>query len=191
MAGLIAVGYFLASLLFDLLLFALWARIFLRYFRISSLNSFSRLIYTLTNPILYPIHFLFKYRERAQQKYDWITLVAIVLVEIIKISLLSLILMQTLLPPVLFIIYVLADLIIQPCTLLFYAILIRVIMSYVNPHWRHPFADFLVVITQPLLIVGRKIIPDISGFDFSPFVMMALLKVITLFIQASLPIHML
>ena len=71
--------------------------------------------------------------------------------------------------PILFILlYVLADLIIQPCNLLFYAIIIRVIMSYANPGWQHPLADFLRLLTEPLLILGRKIIPDISGFDFSP-----------------------
>ena len=87
--------------------------------------------------------------------------------------------------------YVLADLIIQPCNLLFYAILIRVIMSYVNPKWQHPATDFLRIITEPLLILGRKIIPDISGFDFSPIIMMIILKIITLFIGASLPWNLL
>ncbi|HFD2358171.1 TPA: YggT family protein, partial [Legionella pneumophila] len=37
------------------------------------------------------------------------------------------------------------------------------------------------------LRLGRIIVPDISGFDFSPFIIMVILKIITLFLSASLP----
>ncbi len=83
--------------------------------------------------------------------------------------------------------YLVADLIIQPCNILFYAILIRAIMSFVNPTWQHPLAYFLYQLTEPLLILGRRIIPNISGFDFSPLIIMVILKVITLFIESNLP----
>ena len=46
---------------------------------------------------------------------------------------------------------------------LFYMILIRVIMSFVNPHWQGPLADFLRLLTEPLLKLGRRVVPDISG----------------------------
>lgn len=191
MAGFVAVGYFLVSLLFDLILFTLWLRVALRYFRVSSLNPFSRLVYTLTNPLIAPIYSLFRYKDQARQRYDWPVVIVIVLVEFIKITLLSLIVFHKVLPTAWLIIYVLADFIIEPCNLLFYALLIRVIMSYANPNWRHPVADIISVITQPLLILGRKIIPDISGFDFSPLLMMLILKIITLFINSYLPAQLL
>jgi YggT family protein len=191
MSGFVAVGYFLISLIFDLILFTLWSRVALRYLRISSINPFSRLIYSLTNPVVTPLHYLLKYKDQTKQKYDWPVLIIIFLVELLKIIILSLIVFQTILPVPYLMLYVLADFIIQPCNLLFYAILIRVVMSYVNPQWNHPIAEFLRVLTLPLLILGRKIIPDISGFDFAPFVMMIILKIITLFIQASLPWNLL
>ena len=191
MSGFIAVGYFLISLFFDVILFALWTRVALRYFRISSLNPLSRLIYTLTNPVVSPLYYLLRYRDSAKQKYDWPVLALIFLIEILKVVFLNLVLFQNLLPFVYILIYALADFIIQPCNFLFFAILIRVIMSYINPYWNHPVADFLKVLTQPLLILGRRIIPDISGFDFSPFIIMIILKIITLFISASLPIPLL
>jgi YggT family protein len=191
MSGLIAVGYFLISLLFDVILFTLWTRVALRYLRISSLNPFSRLIYTLTNPIIGPLYSLFRYKDIAKQRYDWPVLIIIFLVEILKVVILCYVVFQALFPFVYILLYALADFIIQPCNLLFFAILIRVIMSYINPFWNHPIADFLRALTEPLLILGRKIIPDISGFDFSPFIMMIILKVITLFINASLPLRLL
>lgn len=187
MSGFTAVGFFLTSLFFGVIIFTLWLRIALRYLRVSTLNPFSRLIHSVTDPIVRPFNLLFKQKYHPGQKYDWMAFCVLVLVELIKIICLSLILFHAIIPFVYLILYVLADLIIQPCDLLFYAILIRVIMSYVNPGWQHPIADFLRLLTEPLLILGRKIVPDISGFDFSPFIIMIILKVITLFISASLP----
>lgn len=187
MSGFTAVGFFLTSLLFGLIIFALWLRIAIRYFRVSTLTPFSRLIYSVTDPIISPLNTLFRLKHQPGQRYDWMTFAVLVFVELLKIICLSLLAFHKLIPSLFLFIYVLADLIIQPCDLLFYAILIRVIMSYVNPGWQNPVADFLRVLTEPLLILGRKLVPDISGFDFSPFIIMIILKIITLFISASLP----
>lgn len=187
MSGFTTVGFYLVSLFFSLIIFTLWIRISLRFLRISALNQFSQLIHTLTNPLVNPLNVLLGQKYKPGQRFDWIAFAVLVLIEFIKITLLGLLVYKTLLPLLLICIYVVADLIIQPCDLLFYAILIRVIMSYTNPGWQHPIADYLRILTQPLLILGRKIIPDISGFDFSPFIMMIILKVITLFISAYLP----
>ena len=187
MSGLLAVVYFLISLLFSSIIFTLWIRIALRYFRVSTLSPFSQLIYTFTNPLVNPFNKLLNQKYQPKQKYDWVAFGVLILVEVIKIACLSLVMYNTLLPFLYFIVYVLADVIIQPCDLLFYAILIRVIMSFANPGWQHPLSNFLRLVTEPLLSIGRRIVPDISGFDFSPFIIMIILKIITLFISYSLP----
>lgn len=187
MSGFTAVGIFLTGLFFNLIIFTLWIRIALRFLRISALNPFSRLIHTITDPIVRPFNLLLRQKYHPGQRYDWMAFGVLILIELIKIICLSLLHFHAVMPFLFLILYVVADLIIQPCDLLFFAILIRVIMSYVNPGWQHPIADFLRLLTQPLLILGRKIVPDISGFDFSPFIIMIILKVITLFISASLP----
>lgn len=191
MSGLITVAHFLTFIFFNLIIFAFWARFALRFLRISSLNSFSRLIYTLTNPIINPFYSLIRYRDKATQRYDWPVLIILFLVELLKILILGLVVFQTLLPLSITLLFASADYIIQPCNFLFFALLIRVLMSYINPHLNHPLVSFLYSLTNPLIYIGRKIIPDISGFDFSPFIMMIILKVITLFIQASLPLNLL
>lgn len=187
MSGITAVGIFLTSLVFGILIFTLWLRIALRFFRVSALSPLSQVVLSITDPIIKPLNSLFKLKYLPGQKYDWMAFVILVLVEFLKIICLSLLAFHTLMPIGYTVLYVFADLIIQPCDLLFYAILIRVIMSYVKPDWQHPVADFLRLLTQPLLIMGRKIVPDISGFDFSPFIIMVILKIITLFISAYLP----
>lgn len=187
MAGFTVVGFFLTSLIFGLVIFTLWIRIALRYLRISALSPFGRLIHSFTDPMIRPIQLLLKKGYQPGQRYDWMAFVVLVVIELLKIICLSLLKFHAIIPVLYLVLYVIADLIIQPCDLLFYAILIRVIMSYVNPGWQHPIADFLRLLTQPLLILGRKIVPDISGFDFSPFIILIILKIITLFISASLP----
>lgn len=187
MSGLSAVGFFLISLLFNFLLFTLWLRIALRYLKVSSLNPLSHSIAALTNPLVRPVALLLRHGTSLPQQYDWPAFFTLFLVNTVKIICLSLIAFHAVLPWTYLFLFILADLIIQPCNILFYAVLIRVLMSYVNPQWRHPIADFLYLLTEPLLIWGRKVLPDISGFDFSPFVVLVILKVITLFISASLP----
>ncbi|KTD74026.1 YggT family protein [Legionella tucsonensis] len=187
MSGLIAVTLFIVSLFFSVVIFSLWLRIALRYLRVSALNPVSQLIYRITNPIVNPIQLISKQPYKPGQKYDIPAIITLLLVELLKIICTSLLVLNGLIPIVFIFIYIIADLIIQPCNLLFFAILIRVIMSFINPEWQGPIADFLRLLTEPLLKLGRKIIPDISGFDFSPFIIIALLKIITLFINANLP----
>ncbi len=191
MAGITVVGMFLTSLVFGILIFTLWIRIALRLLRISALSPLSQVVLSITDPIIKPLNSLFKQKYKPGQKYDWMAFIVLVAVEFLKIICLSLLAFHTLMPFGYTLLYVFADLIIQPCDLLFYAILIRVIMSYVKPDWQHPVADFLRLLTEPLFILGRKIIPDISGFDFSPFIIMIILKIITLFIGAYLPLKIL
>lgn len=187
MFGLTSVALFLVSLVFSLLIFTIWLRMALRYFRISALNPLSQLIHTITTPLIEPIQLVVKQKPKPGDLYDIPAIILLVLVELIKIILISLIVFHGIMNLGYLILYVLADLILQPCDLLFFAILIRLIMSFVNPAWNGPIADFLRILTEPLLKLGRKIIPDISGFDFSPFIILMILKVITLFINANLP----
>ncbi|MBI2785055.1 MAG: YggT family protein [Legionella longbeachae] len=187
MSGIIAVAVFIVSIVFSLIIFSLWLRMALRYLRISAVHPVSQLIYKMTNPIVNPIQLVFKQKYQPGQKYDIPALIVLIIVEILKIISISLLTFHTILPIRLVLVYVFADLIIQPCDILFFAILFRVIMSFVNPRWQGPVADFLRLLTEPVLKLVRRFIPDIAGFDFSPFIIMLLLKMITLFINASLP----
>lgn len=190
MSGIFAVVYFLVTLFFSLALFVLWARIFLRYFKISSLQPVCQAVKTFTDPFVKPLENLISSKETAPKQYDWSCFALIVIVEIIKFILLSFLLYKAMMPLSYLILFVLTDLIVQPCNLLFYLILIRVVMSWINPKWHDPMSDVINTITDPLLKLGRSIIPDISGFDFSPYIIMVILKVITLFMSASMPLRL-
>lgn len=191
MAGLLSVGYFLASLIFGLILFVLWLRIALRYYRVSTLHPIGQLIFNLTNPV-FSLFEKSLYSGKKLPQYDWLTFVAIILVEFCKFITFGWLAFQKMLPVSYLLLFVLADLIVQPLNILFYALIIRIIFSWFNPQWQqHPAADILKLLTNPLLKLGRKITKGESGVDFGPWIVLCILKVITLFITASLPLHLL
>lgn len=187
MSGFTSVGYFLLSLFFSIVTFVLWARFGLRYFRISSLHPISQSINTLTNPIVKPLEGLFKSSNTRANRYDWACFSALVITELLKFIFISLLFFSAIPPLILLLLYTLADLVIQPCNLLFYAVIIRVVMSWVNPHWKSPLTDLVYLITNPSIHMAQRVVPIISGIDFSPFVVIIALKVITLFVGSSLP----
>nr|CRH07642.1 conserved membrane protein of unknown function [Candidatus Magnetococcus massalia] len=49
-------------------------------------------------------------------------------------------------------------------------ILIRVLLSWVNPDPYNPIVQFLIRATEPVLAPLRRIIPTLGGMDFSPIV---------------------
>lgn len=192
MNGLISVANFLLTTTFSLMIMLLWLRFVLRYLRVSHLNPVSQIVHRFTTPLLGFAERMVYAKITRLPRYDWVCFGAIVLLEAVKFLLLVWLNYSAVLPLAALILFVLASLIVEPCNILFYAILIRVILSWLRPDWeRHPMASILILITEPPLHLGRKIIPDISGFDFSPFVIMVLLKVITLFIAAMMPLPLL
>jgi YggT family protein len=58
----------------------------------------------------------------------------------------------------------------------FYAILIQVVLSWVNPH--SPISDVLNSLTRPILAPIQRFLPVASGIDFSPIVALIFLQMI-------------
>lgn len=190
MSGFISVGYFLFSLLTSLCIFVLWARFALRYFRVSALHPASQMIINLTNPILNPINQLFSMLKIKPGRYDWPCLLVITLVEALKFTLLGYLFLQAALPITYILLFTAASLVVEPCNLLFYAIILRIIMSWVNPGFQHPIAYLAYSMTEPMLFQIRKRLPQTAWLDFAPLVAVIFLKMITLFITASLPLQL-
>lgn len=63
-------------------------------------------------------------------------------------------------------------------TLLFWAILIRAILSWVQPDPRNPVVQFLDRVTGPILYPLQRIIPPLGGIDLSPLAAMLLIELL-------------
>ncbi len=71
----------------------------------------------------------------------------------------------------------------------FYAILLQVILSWVNPH--NPIANVLNSLTRPILEPIQRILPMASGIDFSPIVALILLQMINVSVVKTLEVQLL
>lgn len=71
----------------------------------------------------------------------------------------------------------------------FYAILLQVILSWVNPH--SPFSRVLDTLTRPILTPIRRLIPSTNGLDFSPLVALILLQMVSISIFKTLEVQFL
>jgi YggT family protein len=62
---------------------------------------------------------------------------------------------------------------------LFFAILIRALLSWFMPNDGTGLTRVLQDITEPVLQPIRRILPPVSGIDFSPIVAMVLIQVVS------------
>lgn len=189
MAGIYTVGFFLFSLIFSLATFVLWLRIALTYWHVSSLHPIRRTLDQFSNSFVNPLSELVKSTGILRpSRFDWISFALIVVILLLKFTLLNLLFLTPHMPWSFVLLATLADVIIQPCHLLFYAILIRVVLSWITPLANNLMAELVQLITEPLLAPARRHIPAFSGIDFSPFIVLIGLKVISLFISTAVPV---
>jgi len=66
------------------------------------------------------------------------------------------------------------------------AVMLRFLLGVVRADFYNPVSQFLVRITNPLLVPLRKVIPVVAKFDTAAIVLMLVLQLISLFIVASL-----
>ncbi len=188
MSGAMAVGYFLFSTAFSFILFILWARVALTFFKISPFFALSQSIFRLTNPVLLPIHMVLSRFLKKKNRYDIVCLSAIFILEIIKYALMGILFMHTTFPFLLLMVLSLISMIVDPCNFLFYAIIGRVILSWVNSSTQNAFIEFIYTITEPVLYPIRKRLPFMGGLDFSPLIAIIALRMITVFLTTSFPL---
>lgn len=71
----------------------------------------------------------------------------------------------------------------------FYAILLQVILSWVNPHT--PIASALNSLTKPILAPIQRLLPMTSGIDFSPIVALIFIQMINVSLIKTLEMQLL
>ena len=67
-------------------------------------------------------------------------------------------------------------------TIYMWVIIIRALISWVNPDPYNPIVRFLYQVTEPVLYAVRKRLPYIGGIDLSPIIVL----LVIMFVQAFL-----
>ena len=164
-------GIFLVSTVFDLYILVVALRFLLQMVRADFYNPVSQFIVTLTNPPL-------RYMRRWIPGYagiDWACLILLLGVQVLELALVSLIGGQSPSIPGLLVLS-LASLIRLCIYILMFAIIVQVIISWVAPGAYNPLTVLLYRLTDFILRPARRLLPPVSGVDFSPWLVLVALQ---------------
>lgn len=161
---------FLITTLFDLYLFVLGARLLLAWVRADYFNPITRFIIRMTDPVITPLRRYIPNRRNLEIS----TLVFILFLEIIKLSLVSL-LFDSMPPVTTLLLLTVASTIKLILSTFFYAILFYAILSWVQPGYS-PVGQLLSQLSSPILRPLQRAIPPVAGFDLTPLFALILLQ---------------
>ena len=170
-------GILLVEVVFGLYLLAVLLRFLFQLARADFYNPISQFLVAFTNPLLKPLRRLIP----GLYGIDLASLVLLLVLKCVELYLLLLlggVAVQWL--PV--VAAATVDLLRLTLNVYFFAILIRVILSWFMPYGIHqnPAGSLLVSLTEPLLRPARRLIPPIGGLDLSPIAVIVVLQLMQL-----------
>jgi YggT family protein len=171
---------FIVDTLLSLALFVVLARLLLQWARADFRNPIAQAIVRLTNPLILPLRRILP----PVGKVDTASVVAVVLVTIIKVGIL-LALRGYGSPGVqLWVQSVAVELVEALLRTYFYAILLYALLSLIAPGGYSPLQSVLASVCEPVLRPFRRLIPPIAGIDLSPLWAVIAIQAILLLLPA-------
>lgn len=169
---------FLIQVIFGLYILVVMLRLLLQLVRADFYNPLSQFIVKVTTPVLHPI-------RRVIPGVKGIDLSSLLLAWLLKSAELFLIALilglgANLLTALVWAIPALVSLTIN---IFLVAIIIQVILSWINPGGYNPAISLIYALTEPLLRPARRMLPTTGGLDFSPMLIiigLILLKMLLL-----------
>jgi YggT family protein len=165
---------FLIQALFGLYIAVVLIRFLLQWVRADFYNPFSQFIVRVTTPVLRPLRKIIP----SYGGLDTASLALAWILESLELALLALLLGYSVFPigALLWAVPALLELAID---IFLFAILIRVILSWVNPDPYNPGVALLQRLTDPLLRPAQRLIRPIGGVDLSPLAVMIALVLLS------------
>lgn len=171
------------QIVFGILIFLVLARFILQVVRADFYNPISQMFVKVTNPMLRPLRKVIP----GVFGLDMAAIVLLLIVQCIELLLTHTLRGWDLHNPVLFSAEAIGTLINHACWLYLICIFITIITSWINPAaYQHPLVQIAVQITSPLLKPCRKILPPMSGIDFSPILALIIIYAVMFLIAAPL-----
>lgn len=183
-------GAYLLQLVFGLYILAVMLRFLFQWVRADFYNPLSQALVKITNP---PLILL----RRVIPGFWGIDVAAIVLMMILQTLELLLsgdpgagipgLIHGTLLKAPGLVIGAVAALISLATWVMLIAMIIRIVMSWVNPMGGHnPMTSLLHSLTEPMMYRARRLIPPISGLDLSPIAIFVVLQLCIILVVGPL-----
>lgn len=169
---------FLINTVFTLYLFVLLVRVLLPAVGADAHNPFCQFIIKLTEPLIAPL-------QKILPRTGRVDIAAIIILWFFTCVknwiLLGLLLGAPIFWPGLALLAI-AQIFEMLLQFYFFAIIVRVILSWVQPKSYNPFIVVLLQLTEPLLTPARRMIPPVAGLDLSALVVVILLQLIKIVI---------
>ncbi|HVV67443.1 MAG TPA: YggT family protein [Gammaproteobacteria bacterium] len=178
----INIGLFLLQTLFDLYIYIVILRFLLQTMHVGYFNPLSQFAIRFTQPIIKPLQKIFPEIKHI----DLAIVFLIIVLELIKVSLLLVLQLQAFPNIAGLLLFALANLINKFIMFYFYAIIIRVILSWITPVHHNPVFFALTQLTEPVLHPIRRVLPMLGGFDLSPLAALIGLQLLSLIIVTPL-----
>jgi YggT family protein len=176
-----ASSVFLIQTLFGLYILVVMLRLILQWARADFYNPVSQFIVKITNPPLKPL-------RRIIPGWGGIDLASVLL--LIALQMLELFLVNLAVGRGVgvsgLIVQSIAELLGLAINVFIGAILIQVILSWVAPGSYNPIIGLVHRIAEPLLAPARRILPPMSGIDFSPLVVLIVLQLLKILLVAPI-----
>lgn len=172
---------FLISTLFSLYILAVMLRFLLGMVRADFYNPISQFLVKITNPLLVPLRKIIP----GAGKVD---VAAIILMLVLQIIMLAIIVaLRGITPPLLtLLLAAIGELVILAINVFLFAIIVQVIISWVNPGSYNPVNGLLNSLTSPVMRPIQRLLPPMSGIDLSPLFALIGLQVLKMLIQPLL-----
>ncbi len=172
---------FIITTLFSLYILAVMLRFLLGVVRADFYNPISQFLVRITNPLLIPL-------RKILPGFGKIDVAAIVLMLVLSVAMLLVIVMLrgtgvSVLPLLLMAV---GELVMLAINVFLVAIIVQVIISWINPGSYNPVNALLDSLTAPILRPIQRIIPPLSGIDLSPLFALIGLQVLKMLIQPLL-----
>ncbi len=148
-------------------------RLFMQLARADFYNPLSQFVVKATDPVLKPLRRVIP----GLWGIDFPSLVLAFLVQLLKFVLL-LTLSGVGFVPVAYLLLALFGVADVALDLMFFAIIIVIIISWVAPGTYNPAASLLRQITEPVMEPFRRLIPPMGGLDFSPMIALLVIHII-------------
>jgi YggT family protein len=175
--------YFIIKTLAQLYLLLLLLRLWLPWLRADFRNPVAQGILRLTSPLILPLRRFVP----SIRRLDTATVLVTFVIQFLTLLLLLAITDRSV-DPVRVALTSVFELIILSLNLFFFAILIRVILSWVAPHNYNPITALLTTLSEPILRPFRRTIPPIGGLDISPVFALILIQALVILLHTMKPV---
>ena len=176
---------FLINTLMGLYSAAILLRFLLQWRRADFYNPFAQAVMKITSPLLLPLRRLVP----PWQRLDMAAVVLATLVQFVNVVLVIALVNSALLSSWGYLIYwTLLKLVFILVNLYFFTILMEAVLSWVGQGRSNPLSGLLVPLNAPLLRPARRLLPPVSGLDFSPLLVMLLLQVVNMMLPLQWPL---